>query len=879
MGFRFNDLETGADAAGWTEEWYFPQRPIFLRSNAYDTLERELRGYVSGTITGRSFLIAAHRGVGKTSLVLRATDQLEREVIRKAVDGRDGPYAGRDARHATWQRPMLVKLNGSSLLAPPKNDGDMALTPAERTKAKSDAAGAASAETALQQITITLYRALAREVATAFALHARAQLHRAQGPRPSSRDLLEIAAQLTLDLDRAPELAGLRRAWDRLGRLPFGVLWPGVVTQRLAASGLRDLGLGEIVAIAAANQAFQVCTGRVEASESTKGSAQRETNLEVSAKLDLKDAANKLWSLTAGGLVGAAVLGSSGGAPAAIASGLGTALLSTLALGWSSTRSQRTERSADYTFIIDRSIQTLDRDLPVVIDRIRAAGLAPVFLIDELDKLEKPVESIATIIKRLKNLTTDYGFFCFLTDRAYFDEIERKLREEAYPPEHTFFSHRMLVLYRPAELASYVRALWIADPPGAPDDPQGLEALWILTCMVLHRAELNLTDVRREIGRLCDADGNLLPEIGDICSSPQYLVPMAMQLAFEHVLRHPDIRRRVDGDNAFAQLGIEVLYVIARAWDDGEPEVDLTLEAVRGELIARRKIGGDSAAQKAELAKSVPEADLVLLVQKTCALADLLQSFAGLRERILLEDEFRIPRQPLPTAPYASTRDSEQAKIATLSLLLLTMPGRNPGVVAPLPGHPSVYRFLFDRYGVEKSDASPAAQLQAVQTGITFLDDFKAAVAEFGFTLEELFAAGVLPANLNPATLEQSAARLRPVIELGKAGGPGRPDEPDQTGEPAGRRHADPRPAHHGQCDQPCDCEDPGPGHSGAREGSKDHPRRIGRRRAGRDRPDAGCVGIGRWFVHRNTRRCGTARPQVGRLRGGQPAGRRRCLW
>ena len=82
--------------------------------------------------------------------------------------------------------------------------------------------------------------------------------------------------------------------------------------------------------------------------------------MESATRLDAKDAANKLFGLTAGALVGGALLQSAGGTGAA-AAGLGAALLSTFALGWASERRQRSERSTDYTFILDSSLQTLDR--------------------------------------------------------------------------------------------------------------------------------------------------------------------------------------------------------------------------------------------------------------------------------------------------------------------------------------------------------------------------------------------------------------------------------------------------------------------------------------------------------------------------------------
>ena len=774
MTLTFDELGTESDEQNGG--WRYPRRAVFLGSTAYDTLERELRSYVDGTITGRSFLIAAHRGVGKTSLVLRAVEDIERaRVLKPASEAALGR-----------QRPLLVKLHGSSLLdAPerPKPDDKPSLSPGQKV-ADSVAnlvgrvTGApepgradpprASAEIALQQITIALYRSLAREVAASFTRHAAVQSRVPIGRRGAGplRSLLELAGQLTLDLDLAPDVAALRHAWEQLDRLGAGVLWPGPKTDPASTQLVPvDFGLREIVAIATANQAFQVCSGRVEATRSAKQSAERDASVETRMKLDLKDVANRFWALTAGALVGTAALQATS-VPAAIGAGVAASLVSSLLSGFSVTRRDRRERSVDYSFIVDRTIQTLDRDLPVVIERVRKAGLAPVFLVDELDKLERPAECIATIISRLKNLTTDYGFFCFLTDRGYYEEIERKVREEAYPAEHTFFSHRLLVLYRPAELARYVHSLWSPGPGALSGEPLQLQARWVLTCACLHRGKLNLTDVRREIARLCDRAGTLIPDVNTICGTGQFLLPMAMQLALEHVLRQRDVRRRVEVDNGFAQLAFEVLYVIARAWYDGRDTVDLGLEAVRAELIGQRHLDGSEAARKEQLAKFVPEADLVMLVGKAKSLAELLGDFRHIREQILLERDFlSLPESP-PAAPFADPTQSEPAKLAALSSLLLAMPGFSPGLLARQPasdGSPDVFRFMFDCYGVERSEDALDAQLESVRDAIRFVGQLEAGLRDSDCSLADLFQGGVLPPTLNPAAIEDSIARLREI--------------------------------------------------------------------------------------------------------------------
>src|SRR5689334_11768515 len=58
---------------------------VLAPSHAAALLAQEMRRYVNGEITGRSFLIAGHRGSGKTTLVLDAF----RRVLRESKEQED----------------------------------------------------------------------------------------------------------------------------------------------------------------------------------------------------------------------------------------------------------------------------------------------------------------------------------------------------------------------------------------------------------------------------------------------------------------------------------------------------------------------------------------------------------------------------------------------------------------------------------------------------------------------------------------------------------------------------------------------------------------------------------------------------------------------
>jgi hypothetical protein len=68
------------------------------KSQAYHRLCRELVRYATGKVSGRSFLIAGHRGAGKTTVVLKAIEDTQAKFV-------SGPA-----------RPIPVRLNGPDLL-------------------------------------------------------------------------------------------------------------------------------------------------------------------------------------------------------------------------------------------------------------------------------------------------------------------------------------------------------------------------------------------------------------------------------------------------------------------------------------------------------------------------------------------------------------------------------------------------------------------------------------------------------------------------------------------------------------------------------------------------------------------------------------------
>src|SRR5215470_1448740 len=112
---------------------------LVIQSDGLHELLREMLRYARGEIVGRSYLIAGHRGVGKTTMVRQAIELLERQL------------SSENAR----LRPLFVDLHGPDLVAavtkrPAEADqpAPAASKPEDVASPKADASAAAKAEDA-----------------------------------------------------------------------------------------------------------------------------------------------------------------------------------------------------------------------------------------------------------------------------------------------------------------------------------------------------------------------------------------------------------------------------------------------------------------------------------------------------------------------------------------------------------------------------------------------------------------------------------------------------------------------------------------------------------------------------------------------------------
>ena len=397
------------------------EKSVHMKSAAFKRIHYELMRYCGGEIDGLSVLIAGQRGAGKTTL----TKLLIQEVMN-------------DSQYLV---PLPLFLHGPTIIDPSaiveQVEPDEISAPKEK-------------ERALRQIVTSLYRCLSSAIYDAW-LTAAEESHNARRAR---RELLGLRAHLDLRLERAPDADVLRKIWERAGFVHEGVVfylrpmlksvrgWKRNSQTPLIAGHKDDQGLREIVALSACAEAYRVILGRTEEVLKSAQSAERAQELKLpvpapSAKEEGKkaedakgkSAAEKLAAPALGVVVGTGVAvahaegaADAGGILLGLASGALTSLLSWAAMTYG-TRRSRQEIQRELKISVDWGIDRLERDLPLLLRRVKDAGFAPIFVIDELDKARDASKSLDKFLALTKHIVTDQAAFLFLTNRDYYEML------------------------------------------------------------------------------------------------------------------------------------------------------------------------------------------------------------------------------------------------------------------------------------------------------------------------------------------------------------------------------------------------------------------------------------------------------------------------
>ncbi|MFM0557099.1 hypothetical protein P0D69_39985 [Paraburkholderia sediminicola] len=639
------------DSSPWDVQLFsIPFAPLIAaRSQEGRILEYELTRYCSGEINGRSFLIAGHRGAGKTTMVAHAIHQM----IQGCDEG------------TVPLRPLPVFLHGPSLFAslpdtpdnahtdkPPASNETgtpaiaiaIAPTVAPKSPAGAEAASSpggaskrvssdtsleAQANMALEQIILGLHRAVVKEYADAYRkaaeywgtspINRRSPLppagkhnrHRRFGEHAS--EWAELAAQFEVELMEDPPAARLRQFYcfidalddeEYVENVAFYATYNGLPASKgvLASKGTlfnnrpqRDQAARELVALNGICSAHQRISGRLNEEERRNENNRREASTETNVDTSKLDALRPVATLVSGAVVGGGAAVASGSvAQGALLAAL-TVIAGSFVLRHSSSTHTRRERKLDSTFIPDLSLRTLDRLLPTLLRRLMAAGLAPVFVIDELDKVDELSDRLLAMVNRLKKLMAENVFSCFLTDRGYLEYLAQREREQAYGVEYSYFSHPLLVAFQPADFDAFLTDLLDSDSDASKADCEVLK--WVLR----HRSTMHAMALNREIAAFSttiNPDGAITPPppsstaeadtstfhaatnwinipTGAVRSDRLYRIDATMQVVIEAHLNTEDVIAWLKRWPAMRQTLLDALYYLSREWLGDMSDVEL----------------------------------------------------------------------------------------------------------------------------------------------------------------------------------------------------------------------------------------------------------------------------------------------------------------
>jgi hypothetical protein len=578
-----------------------------IPSSARRLLVQELRSYGLGTSAGRSFLIAGHRGAGKTALVRHAIAEVTADPRWTETQQR--------------RRFLPIEIHGPSLFAlkTRRADDGAALPQAANERELNERE---LMESTLRQMVLSLYRGLVDEVAIRYRDRATEHCERTGDP-----ELLERAAQLRIELDEYPGPERLREFWAAGDFLRRGVLFRDVV-----GDPVFDQGLRELVALCTACEAFRFVSGTFEQMKQEAKVLHEQSRVSgINADSTGKNLITPLIALVTGGLVGVGSATTAGGSSAiGIAAGLAAALGTSVVFKYASERKRTRSYAREYTFLPDHDVSTLERAVPALVERVSDAGLIPVFIVEELDKVANLAPNMRRMLGQLKKLVSEKTFFCFLTNRDYYEHLQSRSLIEAYPIEHTYFSDRVFVVFHSDDFHSYLDNTFVVTAPLAPPDDSAIASAdrEVLPYILLQRAQMHPIDVRRQIDEI-RGHGNQGNQVGlapgSVRSRSADQFDLMIQLGIRMVLDRLEIRNAMQRDPAFARLAHDALYLPSRKRRAGHYDLDLSDD---GETAFRGEIERRMVTAEAEDAGSPPaplsQTDSKFLYSRVRELAELL---------------------------------------------------------------------------------------------------------------------------------------------------------------------------------------------------------------------------------------------------------------
>lgn len=652
---RSYDLDEGAD-------------PLVIDSESARLLRQEMERYCKGTITGRSFLIAGHRGSGKTTLVnsafLETWKKRERgtQMLRPVYVPLHGPALFPDALIVDGANGTVVdpaadddgdEGEGGGSASPNVSDGE-ADAAVDVAASKKKVPKESEAERALKQITLGLHRTVATEFIHRY--HRFVKLDKGDRPAAVERAMSELAATLESELyDMAPA-ARLRQLWELASALESGVLFDNGAPRVSARDEIRGAqGMRELVALSSVVDAYRRISGEARAQLAGRDKAMMKESRQADLSPDAKSLVAPVTAVLTGGLSALGTGLATNSALQAAIGGIGGAFIAGSVFKWSSMRTRDRLQTREDQFIFDLSVSTLDRVLPVLIARLRAAGLAPIFVVDELDKVRDLDTRILKLVHHLKKLVAENAFFCFITDRDYYEGLEREISTHAYGVQHSYFSQRVLVTFNVSDFDVYLQKRLAAPPdptlavPNAPpqapasgtpanaapassdDYPDWIVLRWLLR----YASRLHALDLHRELAKLRNEKEAVSYAPGEVRTATRHRCDLTMQVAIELTLDRPDVRNWIADSPDSRQALYDALYYLPRLQEQGGATIDLESDAGK-ETFARylvRRTNIEHPEREDELARlRLASEEFEFLWEQLQAMAQLLLDHGPLFE-------------------------------------------------------------------------------------------------------------------------------------------------------------------------------------------------------------------------------------------------------
>ena len=409
----------------------------FMETARTDRVRDELQRYCRGEQDGVSILISGTRGMGKTTMAKLVVQRLITEDIGLI--------------------PLPLILHGPTLLRPddeadpPRRAPELA-TPEENRNVE-EHNQIRLKKWVLRGLIAALYQHVATHIVEAWENAISRAERRSWWSRDCRRpaELQQLKAHLALKLDEAPNVSTLRKIWRRAGFLPKGVLrdlYPCREGRDQRRSWPEDQGVREITALAAcalsyltiigapeetvSNVTASTATTRAAPREASKAEAKPEKPAGEEGKGDIVSEQVKRLAPPTLATLATTAIGVSNPEKNfgwALGAGLFVYLLGLVSSRFTMRRDQFAELRRRLVVTVDWSERRLERELPALLRRVKDAGLAPIFVLDELDKLEDEEKTLHEFLDLSKSLVRDHAAFLFLTHRDYFERLEVRRRQ------------------------------------------------------------------------------------------------------------------------------------------------------------------------------------------------------------------------------------------------------------------------------------------------------------------------------------------------------------------------------------------------------------------------------------------------------------------